>query len=796
MAMDSSSELLFRIGADATDAETNLARFRALLSKDLSDLKNEFADWSNKVFGDVTSVQGAMLAGTAAIAAGSVALVAALHSAAEKASEYALSMEEGSERTGMAVEDLSRLRYAAQATQTPYEALVRGLTMFASTVDKARDASSQQAAQLHRLGISQAEIEAGAQNIVPLFMRVADAFHNDATAVERAAMARNLFARGGPELIEMLSRGSEWLRQMGDDAERLGLVITEKDVIAAKELKAAMLELKAEKDALAIEWGKAFIPIEKGALVALQGAVAGIKSWAHGGDFLSSFLTGMDIAAARIQQRVQAGMAEAGQGLGAPGGAEESKAKEATKDFSALSSMLDQVKQRLGAARGEEEGFVAEMISLQGKMNAAHEEVIKLLQDGKITPETAAREISAFQQLVEKVPELVEAHTKQVTDKRNQAIERANQDLQQRLVGQQQQSWQQEEAAWDEQVEKLRLRLEKEGTLTAENEAKLVELHRAGLARIERDRLGAYTRQLEDLQQLYAAMVTGNFTTIERLKFQYDQDLAQFSAAKEAEAEVVAKTEGEKRAIEAMYELGRQAALQRYQIALNQLYNSTGWKGVFGSLFAQSIRGNEKLLREWMQAFNQAILMVRVAIESLNEDLQHFFVNYSDAMAQNITQAVVYRKSIGEAMAEATKAALAQLAAEAYVQAIYATALGFLRLAMWDFSGAAAAFEAAAIFATVGTAAALAGRAIPSSQNGGKAGGAGEAGGGAGGPGGTSGGTAAAGGSAGTVIININGHVVGRTGIEELTDMINEAVQDRDVRLIATATRQAGTVTK
>jgi len=32
--------------------------------------------------------------------------------------------------------------------------------------------------------------------------------------------------------------------------------------------------------------------------------------------------------------------------------------------------------------------------------------------------------------------------------------------------------------------------------------------------------------------------------------------------------------------------------------------------------------------------------------------------------------------------------------------------------------------------------------------------------------------------------------VIGRAGIEELTQMINEAVKDRDVRLIATQVRQ------
>jgi hypothetical protein len=46
------------------------------------------------------------------------------------------------------------------------------------------------------------------------------------------------------------------------------------------------------------------------------------------------------------------------------------------------------------------------------------------------------------------------------------------------------------------------------------------------------------------------------------------------------------------------------------------------------------------------------------------------------------------------------------------------------------------------------------------------------------------------------VAIYISGHVIGPSGIEELTDIINEAVVGRDVRLIATGVKQWGTVAR
>ena len=42
----------------------------------------------------------------------------------------------------------------------------------------------------------------------------------------------------------------------------------------------------------------------------------------------------------------------------------------------------------------------------------------------------------------------------------------------------------------------------------------------------------------------------------------------------------------------------------------------------------------------------------------------------------------------------------------------------------------------------------------------------------------------------GGVSVHVYGHVVGASGIEQLCSMINDSVQNRDVRLIATQTRQ------
>jgi hypothetical protein len=171
---------------------------------------------------------------------------------------------------------------------------------------------------------------------------------------------------------------------------------------------------------------------------------------------------------------------------------------------------------------------------------------------------------------------------------------------------------------------------------------------------------------------------------------------------------------------------------------------------------------------------------------------------FEQAMGSSIAMALVYEKSIGAAMASALKATLASLSAEAYVQAIKATALGFLRLAEYDFPAAAQAFESAGLWAAVGTAAGVAGRAVPSTAaerraspgfgglvlgRGAEVTGPGTAPLAAGVP--PLRRAAGSGGQAVTVIFQ--GPVYGgKAGLDELIGHISDAVDRRDVRLSAT----------
>lgn len=813
---DVSANLLFTIAADSNDAQANVQRFRSLLAKDLAALKADFNDWARGVFGDLSTTEGKFTAVAAGAAAMGVAIVGAAVSAGKAlwdlgvaAAEYADKIEDGQDVTGLSAETMSVLSYAADQAGLSYETLTRSLVIFESNGLKALQGLEQQERAFRALGISQEQVRAGQKDLLPLLMQVADAFNELESVTEKVAIARELFGRGGAQLVEMLSMGSAGLREMAEQARELGMVLGEGDLLQGRMFRVEMQQLDATLQGVKYTIGAGVIPMMIELALAIETAwrvaqrapeVMGEVPWWQKlipgvGEFkvikglLESYSDELDEARARMLRRVQALMAEGSKGLVDTTAEATAQAKE---EFQGLSHILEELNFRAAAAAGGEERLRAELDRLLVQTERARQQLRELINEGRLAPEVIAREMAALEKLPQAIQDFFKRGMTELTERRNQWLLAAGEQLQAMLLAQQEDGWRREEAMWDAQIEALRRRMEREGTLTAENERLLLEVQEAGRRRRAEARSQAFVDELRELQDQMAAIVTTRFTSLERIEWMYAQDVARFSEAEEEKRLALVESEEEQEAIRQQYQLNREAALARYQSALNELRNSQGWEGLFGSVFANAIRGNEELLREWATSAERSMLMVRVAVESLDEMARRTFANFAAGMGQNIAYAVVYSKSLGTAMREAAAATLASLAAEALVYAIYSTGLGFLRLAQHDYVAAGQAFTAAAIWGAVGGAAAVAGRMIaPKDER--QAGGRGEGG----------GGREAGGGPAGReekaeprVAIYISGHVVGASGIEELTEIINEAVEHRDVRLVSSEAKRAGAVVR
>lgn len=801
MGTDSATDLIFKIGADPSDAQNNIARFRSLLNKDLDGMKAEFGDWAKSVFGSMSTPAGAAAAGVATLAAGMVAAAGVAVECAKRYEQYVEQVDEASDKTGIAAETMSKLQYAAHLTGTENATLTASLLRLESAVDKANTGSEKELAIFDRLGVSRAALKAGEKDVIPVLEAVMDGFSGMASGTQKAAVARELFSRGGASLIEFLSMGSAGLRRMGEEAERLGMIVTEKDVVALKEHEVATRLMKDQLQAAAVTIGREVVP----ALTVLTAMVAAMPAAAQktgeeymtlGGTIKSALTMGFAPLFAffgnvgdetanqlvRIQRLVQTMMASGDKMLKAPK-AEAPK----LEAWTGLSTILDQVRSKLAAAAGDEAKVADEVQGIGEAIAKAVEELAQKQAKGEISDTVAGREMRALQEAQKLLPELYARLMQAIADKRQAALEQTEEELRGQIEGQQARGFEQERAAWDREIEAFRAKEAKKGPIAATTEALLAELRAAGQARIGREQLEAFSGEMAQLQGYLAQTIAVNMTQRERLGFQYDLDLQKFSEVEQEKKLLAAKGTAAREAIEDLFTRNRTVLTQRYEGDLQALANSQGWRAVFGAPFTAMIRGNEALLREWAQSANQSHMLVRASLEGLRETGQRTFGQFAQGMGANISNALIYKKSIGQAMRETAVATLESLAAESIAYALYSTALGFYLAAKHDYVGSGKAFTAAALWGSVGAAAAVAGRAIAPAQ-----GGQDRAGAGAGDVGGGAGSEAGGGSNAQIgprVTVNVWGHIFGVSGIHEVASALNDAVLNRDEQLTATDTK-------
>jgi hypothetical protein len=621
------------------------------------------------------------------------------------------------------------------------------------------------------------------------------------------------------------------------------MILSPEDTNRLHEYQAALVATNAVEQAVDMQVGRVTLPLKtqvkeaygaviktvftaKGALEALGSVIPGLL----GAKFREEFVDQFKAALKEIQESADAtakALEHAGnQPLIPPelkpekGG--KSPVEKTTEDYRGLSEVLDQVTSKMAKATSPEADVAAEMNRMADSVQHAVEKLKELNQAGRIDPAVFDREVAAAGAALRILPALQDQLYAALDQKRSAEIARAMAALDKAqtdefirgLAARQKEddaldaqlksfhtaTLAEQLREWDAEMEAMKARYAAEGNLTAANEAKIAAIRQAGIDKIQHASDSAFDSEMARLDEQRERIEGVYQTSEEKIEGQYAADVAKFDAAEEKKTLATARSDAERAAIAAGFEAVRAALLTKEQTELQALHNSQGWQAVFGNEFAQTIKRNEDLSREWASSVDQSAMLVRVSLESLKETARNSFAQIEKGMASNIVHAIMYKQSIGEAMEAAAKAVVQSIAEQAAVQAIEAAAWGFLDLAMGDFADAAAAFESAALFGSVGAAAAIAGSAMGGGAQGG---GGGASASGAGARASSSSASAAgygAGGGGGqqnpNTVVNVWGHVIGVSGIQELTAAINDAVLNRDVSLTATNTKTGVQVTR
>lgn len=169
--------------------------------------------------------------GPAATLAGAALVGAMVRSVANTADE----LIKLSAKTGIAVEDLSRLQYAAGLSGVSNEALAVSLTKLSKNMAEAAGGTGEATKAFDAMGISVKNSDGSLKSQRQVIEEVAEKFQGYSDGAEKSALAQRIFGRSGADLIPLLNSGAKGLKAMADESDRLGNTISTKTAKAAEE---------------------------------------------------------------------------------------------------------------------------------------------------------------------------------------------------------------------------------------------------------------------------------------------------------------------------------------------------------------------------------------------------------------------------------------------------------------------------------------------------------------------------------------------------------------------------------
>lgn len=167
------------------------------------------------------------------------------------------------QRTGVAVEALSTLSYAAKLSDTSIEAVQGGLMKMAKFMGDLRGGSDEAAKKLQALGISATQILAA--NPEQQFKIFADAIAGIEDPSERAAAAMEIFGKGAGELLPLLQQGGQGIEALQEQGREFGAYMSTEVAQSAAQLGDGIDNLTTAFTGLAVQVGyvlsKALVPL-------------------------------------------------------------------------------------------------------------------------------------------------------------------------------------------------------------------------------------------------------------------------------------------------------------------------------------------------------------------------------------------------------------------------------------------------------------------------------------------------------------------------------------------------------
>lgn len=236
-------------GTEVNKEEYRKLQREIILTEDSLKKYNEQLDASNEKIDllgqNATTMNNAMkLAG-----AGVLALGAGLVKSALSAGEMADEINTLSKQTGLSVEDIQKFKFASDTIDVSLDTLTGSLSKLTKNMASASKGTGATYEAFKQLGINVTNADGSLRNNQDVFYETIEALGKMENETQRDALAMEIFGKSAQELNPLIEGGADDLQRLGQEAESMGLILSQDALNSANELQDGIDKLKATASA-------------------------------------------------------------------------------------------------------------------------------------------------------------------------------------------------------------------------------------------------------------------------------------------------------------------------------------------------------------------------------------------------------------------------------------------------------------------------------------------------------------------------------------------------------------------
>ncbi|MFA6636197.1 MAG: hypothetical protein WCV56_03695, partial [Candidatus Omnitrophota bacterium] len=211
-----------------------------------------------KVFGD--EVKRLARVGFMALAAAAAAAGAALVKIVTSTVQYGTELDKIAKQTGVTTKEMAKLQYAAEQEHASVEAITKAMPLLAKNMSQAQQGMKTYSREFDKMGISVVDAQGNLKSTYDVLLEMSEYLSTATNRTEALAIVTTLLGRRGAELLPVLLLGKKGFKDLGDEAEKLGIALDNKAAAGMKVFDDNLTKLKKAFQGIGIAITQELLP--------------------------------------------------------------------------------------------------------------------------------------------------------------------------------------------------------------------------------------------------------------------------------------------------------------------------------------------------------------------------------------------------------------------------------------------------------------------------------------------------------------------------------------------------------